>query len=203
MPGDFEQLHDQESVLLMYLAGELSDEEQARVHQMLEADVELKRLMERMEQSRATAYGALAALDAAEPLSPAAAEAGARLVIRSRLDARRPLPQPTAAPAERLRLGWWVYPVAVAAMVLIAFLAWLGNHTPSTPMVKLTPPPKAVNDPGVHTPDEVPVAVDPFVPIAPDAPEASKSLNDAAAQLASLSGSADDEIASPWVDMRR
>ncbi|CAA9389016.1 MAG: hypothetical protein AVDCRST_MAG64-1084, partial [uncultured Phycisphaerae bacterium] len=67
---------DTEGLLLAYLAGELPDEERARVGQMLAADADLRARFDALREAYADVDAGLRAADASEPLAvPASAAA--------------------------------------------------------------------------------------------------------------------------------
>ena len=116
-----------ECVLLMYLAGELPDEDRREVDLMLAQDA---RLRDELEQLRAAYEGVGAALheaDAASRLVLPAGTAVRRVGQAARAWHARRLAQPGAREARGpLRVPRWAYPIAVAAAVAIGYTAWWG-----------------------------------------------------------------------------
>ncbi len=129
-----EQLQNNESVLLMYLAGELPPEDHAEVEQLLATDGGMRRELVKLREAHVGVIDALAAMDRAEPapIAPAVASRQAsRLIVDWNV---RRLAAPKPAPAAKgLPYPWWVYPVATAASILLAFLVWWGNHPDGGP----------------------------------------------------------------------
>jgi len=131
-----QQLENNESVLLMYVADELPAEDRAEVEQMLSTDAGLRRELAKLQGLTDTFTVSMAGLDGME--IPASVQAGAARKV-SRLMARqatRAALQPAAeerpADGRRLRIGGWAYPVAVAAVILLA-VGWWGRQPTSMP----------------------------------------------------------------------
>jgi hypothetical protein len=123
-----QQLENNESILLMYLAGELPPQDLAEVEQMLATDPVMRTSLERLREARDSFEAAMPALDRATR-QPAPESVAVRRVVREmrQWQARR-----LAAPApievrRRLRFPVWAYPIATAAAVVIGFLVWWGN----------------------------------------------------------------------------
>ena len=132
-------LENNEAILLMYVADELSAEDRAEVEQMLASDAGLRGELERLRGVRDGAVAALGAADAATrlPVSESVAVRRAMRTLRQwQLDHAYAPPPPE--PIRELRFPWWSYPLTTAAAVLIAFLVWWGNRPdrpPQRPMV--------------------------------------------------------------------
>jgi len=123
-----------EAILMMYLAEELPPEDAVEVRQLLDSDTNLRAQLEALRAAQSEFLYGMAVLDAVEtpPLAaPNATRDALRAINRWReLEAlRKPIPQPSP---RQLRYPWWTYPMATAAAILIAFLAWWGN-TPTMP----------------------------------------------------------------------
>jgi hypothetical protein len=124
-----EQLENNEAVLLMYLAGELPAQDRAEVEQLLATDASLRRELEALSAAHGRVASAIRDLDVAE-CPPVCDDAAVRQAVRAMwrwelTHARRP----AEAPAARgLRYSWWVYPLASAAVVLLAILVWWGMN---------------------------------------------------------------------------
>ena len=121
------EIENNESLLLMFLSGELPPEDHADVQQMLAGDAGLRAELSRLQASYDFAMDSLTRLDADR-----AAAAGESHAIRQ---ARRAMKQwqvdrlnrqPMQAPAARRHIPAWVYPSAVAAMLLIGTLTYWG-----------------------------------------------------------------------------
>ncbi len=128
MPNLLEQLeNNEEAVLLMYIAGELPDEDRAEVAQMLSTD---RRLRDELEQLRATVADANAMVGAQT------ARRGCRSPSRSRCATRcgamrqyrltHPYREALAAVDKGLRYPWWTYPSSAAAMLLLSAAGLVG-----------------------------------------------------------------------------
>ena len=127
-------LENNEAILLMYLADELSAEDRAEVEHMLGSDGGMRAELERL---RALQEGTVAAIGAAD--------AGARLPVSEGVAVRRVMRMmrqwqidhahapPPQEPIRELRFPWWSYPLTTAAAVLIAFLVWWGNRPEIAP----------------------------------------------------------------------
>ena len=115
------QLENNEAILLMYLAGELPDEDRAEVEQMLASDAGLRALLAELAALQSDVTGAFATADTAMLLPRR--EAAVRRVSRAMV-AAQVAPAPPAAALEplskRLRLAWWAYPIAAAAALVVA-----------------------------------------------------------------------------------
>jgi anti-sigma factor RsiW len=128
MPSLLEQLGN-EQAMLMHLAGELPPEDAAELEAMLKTDPRLAREAEELREMRDSVFSSLERLDRLEP--PPLTDAMALRNVRRELNLQR-LSLISAESAEkslgkRLRYPWWVYPMATAAAVLLAFLVWWGN----------------------------------------------------------------------------
>lgn len=122
------ELENNEAILLMYIAGELPEEERREVEQMLEVDTRLREMHEELRSAWTTAMTSVDRLDHVDDL-PLSREVAARQVGRmvrqwhaARLAAPRIAP-PVVVP---WRPRWWLATPAVAAMLVVGFLAWWG-----------------------------------------------------------------------------
>ena len=122
------QLGGDDGVLLMYLAGELPDEDRAEVDRRLARDPALRAELESLREAHDSFAAALPALDRVERL-PAPQGPGVRRVVRAmeQWQAGRLAAVVAPAPVKTLRYPWWAYPLAAAASVVIAFVVWWGN----------------------------------------------------------------------------
>ena len=121
------QLENNEAILLMYLADELSGEDRAEVEQMLSTDAALRAELEALRALQARAFGGLDGYEAHArlPVSEGVAVRQAMRVMRHWQIAHAQAPPPEESVKE-LRFPWWSYPLTTAAAVLIAFLVWWG-----------------------------------------------------------------------------
>jgi anti-sigma factor RsiW len=144
-----QHLENNESVLLMYLAGELPAEDRAEVEQQLAADAGLRATVERLRETNDALTRVLTEADGV--MLPSATEAArrsaaVRRVSRAMVKSRMEQESAAAAAAEaaaaerarsrrlrRLRIPGWAYPLATAAMILIAWVAYWGFTKPAGP----------------------------------------------------------------------
>jgi hypothetical protein len=133
------QLENNEAILLMYVADELSAEDRAEVEQMLGSDAGMRAELEQIRAVREAAIGAMGSADEATRL-PVSENVAVRRVMRMmrqwQIDhAHAPPPE---EPVKELRFPWWSYPLSTAAAVLIAFLVWWGNRPEPAPRRQVT-----------------------------------------------------------------
>lgn len=123
------QLQTDESILMMYAAGELSAEDRGHVEQRLANDAALRAELDRVRELTGTVDDALERIDASTrlPVSEGVAVRKVGRVMRQwQID--RMAPPPVEEPQDQLRFPWWTYPLATAAAVLLAFLVWWGQQ---------------------------------------------------------------------------
>ncbi len=139
-----QSLGNNEQVLLMYLAGELPPLDHQEVEQLLAGDAGLRQELGRLREAQAAFAEALAALDAAEPLtneSIAVRRVGRAIRQEMAIRAARPVASPPAKPS--WNIPWWAYPSAVAAAILIGFLIFVGNWNAANhrlgPLIPMNP----------------------------------------------------------------
>jgi len=127
MDSLIQQLANNESVLLMYLADELPPPDRAEVETMLANDPGLRRELEQLQEVHRKAMDALAALDAVDSMKIADATTIRRTsrVIRQ-WQADRAVAKVPQEEVPKLRYPWWAYPAVsvAAASVLLVFLLW-------------------------------------------------------------------------------
>ncbi|MGH7214297.1 MAG: anti-sigma factor family protein [Tepidisphaeraceae bacterium] len=128
MPNLLQQLENNEAVLLMYLAGELPEEDRVEVEQLLSVDANLRAELESLRKTQAGVVGMMQAADAATR-PPMTKEVAARTAGRAMRQwfadqaARESLPE---EPAPTARVPWWIYTSAAAVVLLIVYVAWWG-----------------------------------------------------------------------------
>ena len=124
-----ERLQNNQHVLMMYLADELSPEDRREVDQMLATDAGLRAQLQQLEETQQTVFEGLSRLDGASQLTggEAAAIRRAAAEIRRRLAKPELAMEPEAAEPRRRSL-WWVYPTAAAAVVVLAAAVWMPRH---------------------------------------------------------------------------
>lgn len=156
------KLANNESVLLMYLADELSAEERAEVEQLLRTDAGLRRMLEALTSEQNRSRAVLETLDAEDPptLTDVAAQRQARRLVHQWSVQR--LSRPAAPAASGLRYPWWSYPLASAAAILLAFLVWWGNTDSGTYQSGIAKSAVAAREPQVIFPSEEESAVLPI-----------------------------------------
>lgn len=138
MSNLLQQLENNEAILLMYLAGELPQADRAEVEQMLASDAALRAELAEMASLQDDVAGVLSLADAAGHAAPARVDAAARRVgraVAAAVAARGEAPavkivagSTVVQPHARLRIRWWAYPVAAAAMLAIGMMLFNGKH---------------------------------------------------------------------------
>jgi anti-sigma factor RsiW len=125
------QLDNDQAVLLMYLAGELPEEDRVEVEQRLVNDPALRDAMADLAALLGAVTADLARGDAA---ALPRREATIRRAVRAMSAAHdeRLSREAEAAPAEAprtFRLAWWAYPAAAAALLLVGIII-MSNAAP-------------------------------------------------------------------------
>jgi anti-sigma-K factor RskA len=129
---NLQDLHNNEAILLMYLAGELTPQDHAEVEQMLGTDATLRHELASLQQMQEQITGSLAELDRhTRPAVPQAfAEAGIYRMIRQWHEQRRRMTRTLVLPRRVMPRVW--FGLATAASIIIGYFVWLAYH-PSTP----------------------------------------------------------------------
>jgi hypothetical protein len=123
-----QQLENNESVLLMYLADELPPDDRAEVEQLLARDANLRAEFDRLREAHDRFLADMRGLDRATRLSVPESTGVRRVALAMRRwQAEREARPPVQRSRPELRYPWWAYPAAAAASVVIAFLVWWGN----------------------------------------------------------------------------
>lgn len=142
MSNLLQQLENNEAVLLMYLAGELPEADRIEVDQMLASDPALRRALEELSALHDGTGEAFAAADARIPLFRQ--ESVVRNVSRAMAAAREGgIAAQSAAPEvrpSRLRIAWWVYPIAAAALLVVGIMLMSDNRPVTLPPTNDTNP---------------------------------------------------------------
>ncbi|HEV7301203.1 MAG TPA: hypothetical protein VGN72_17690 [Tepidisphaeraceae bacterium] len=138
MPSLLEQLENNEAVLLMYLSGELPDEDRDEVKQMLSTDAQMAAELTRLRAALADSDALIASSDGNARL-PIAADVAVRNTVRAMRQWRLTHPEKPPQPVVKAGLPypWWAYPTSAAAMVLLAALAWWGIR-PDAPDLRMS-----------------------------------------------------------------
>lgn len=119
---------DNDALLLLYLADEVSAEDKAAIDAQLAADAALAQQLEAVRDSHAAIQSAMRDSDAGTAL-PIARDVAVRRVGRAiqqwHVDRRRPLT--LEEPSRPFRMPWWSYLAAGVAAVVAGILVWSSN----------------------------------------------------------------------------
>ena len=129
MSGQLNDL-DNDSLLVLYISGELSNGDKAAFERRLAGEPALAAELEKLRAAAAFCFDGLAAADATANL-PVGEGVAVRRVSRAmkQWQVDRVVASAAAAKKKGLPLPWWSYPVAVAASVIIAFLVWSSRQS--------------------------------------------------------------------------
>jgi hypothetical protein len=147
MSSRSDNLKDDAQLLLLYVTGEMPASDRLMMEQRLASDAALRSLLAQAQADHENYLQTMAALDAATvPAVPdEAAIQSARRTVRQ-WTMRRFANPPPAAPGG-LYLHRWIYPVAIAASLLIAVIVWsVGHNVPQQIARNLAPPSKEYQD---------------------------------------------------------
>jgi anti-sigma factor RsiW len=134
-----EQFSDPNALALMYLAGELNEEDQAEVERLLATDRDLRREVDRLRSIQMQVEGVLARWDQASPTAMSqevAVRQVSRTMARWLVEGRAQPDKEVAQPA--LHLLRWAYPLAAAAMITLTCGLWL-HHLQVAQMQRSAP----------------------------------------------------------------
>jgi hypothetical protein len=125
-----EAMENNEVILMMFLAGELPPVDRQEVSQMLASDAMLRGELERLRKIQASLEQELAALDRSEPIAPVdiAVRRVGRAMRQRQVDLASQAARDRKPAAERAGMPFWVYPSALAAAILVAFLIWVMRY---------------------------------------------------------------------------
>jgi hypothetical protein len=133
---------DSDSLLVMYIAGELTNGDKAAFERRLANEPALAAELQRVREAQAFCADSIATVDTHGKL-PVSEGVAIRRVSRAiqqwQVDRIR-----SASPTQKkgLLFPWWSYPVAVAASLIIAFLVWSLRQQPVADMrAEVTPVP--------------------------------------------------------------
>lgn len=125
------QLESNEAVLLLYLAGELPEQDKAEVEHLLQRDSGMRDQLEHLQSTMAFVEQEFISADAS--VSAASTDAVIRSTLRAMRQwratgiSRTPI---TPEPQTSLPMPWWCYPLAAAASILLALAAWVASIEP-------------------------------------------------------------------------
>jgi anti-sigma factor RsiW len=124
------QLDNDQAILLMYLAGELPEEDRVEVEQRLVSDPALRDAMAEVAALKSTVDGDLARGDAGTiPRREAMVRRAVRAMTAAQEERFARAAEAAAEPARSFRLSWWAYPVAAAALLLVGIII-MSNTAP-------------------------------------------------------------------------
>jgi anti-sigma factor RsiW len=140
---NLQELQNNEAILLMYLAGELSSQDHADVEQMLTSDPKLRRDLQSLQEMQKQITQTLAELDRqTRPAVPTAfAEAGVGRMIQQWHEQRWRIAHTRVMPRRVMPRIW--LGLATAASITVGYFVWLAYHPaaqPSGPVVVVDNP---------------------------------------------------------------
>lgn len=129
---------DRDSLLVLYLAGELAAEDRRRVEGMLAADEALRAELDVLQAVQGMVEEGLDQTDRVQPLpvDTRVLERRVGRIMREWQAKRPPTPETVVQKVVGLKYPWWAYPATAAAAVTLAFLVWWGN----SPLKPYNPP---------------------------------------------------------------
>jgi hypothetical protein len=182
-----------ESAMLMYVADELPADARTEFEQKLASDAELRRQVDELRTAYSGVGVAISEADSRERLVLPVATASRRVgqAVRSWHLQRLANPAQRASRG-RLRLPWWSYPLAGAAMITIA-LSVYWHFQPDTPQLTGLPAPMGIRpvEDGDPEPEVAVAPMDVYPVLARD--ESDKVLDVAEAELYAMIESSSHE----------
>lgn len=135
MSSLLQQLENNEAVLLMYLAGELPETDRVEVDQMLAGDPALRLELAELTAMQEQMSAAFAQADGAVHLSrrDAAVREVGRAINNAKAHAlqhAKAAPQPKRS---RMRIAFWAYPIAAAALLVVGIIILRPTHPAAVP----------------------------------------------------------------------
>jgi hypothetical protein len=129
------ELENNEAILLMYLAGELPEEDRVEVEQMLASDPALRAELAELAALQTELTGVMARADGSGdlPRREAVVRQVSRALTAARLQPLAPKAAPAQAPRFRLRIAWWAYPIVAAALLVIGIMLLSDNRPVNLP----------------------------------------------------------------------
>ena len=123
-----------ESVLLMYLADELPEQDRAEVEQLLASDAGLRSQLNQLAEAHQSFEETMSSLDGGAIAVDSPGMRRLKSAMRRHMLELAAAASPAPAARRRLRYPAWAYPAAAAAMVTIGFLTVWGLR-PADPIV--------------------------------------------------------------------
>jgi anti-sigma factor RsiW len=144
---NLQELHNNEAILLMYLAGELAPHDHQDVELMLQSDPNLRRELGSLQETQQQINQALADLDRQirPPVPETVATAGVCRMIQQWQEQRERMKSTLVIPRRRLMPRIWLS-LAAAAAIAIGYLVWGAYHPPVAPVAQLPPPVRVEDD---------------------------------------------------------
>jgi anti-sigma factor RsiW len=129
------ELENNEAILLMYLAGELPEEDRVEVEQMLASDPALRAELAELAALQTELTGVMARADGSGdlPRREAVVRQVSRALTAARLQPLAPKAAPAQTPRFRLRIAWWAYPIVAAALLVIGIMLLSDNRPVNLP----------------------------------------------------------------------
>lgn len=126
---------NQESILLMYLAEELSASDRADVEKMLASDDRLRQELDSLRNAYDGVHQAIGQADQTERLALPVGTAARRVGLAARSWHVRRLSAPEAPKRRRaLQFPWWSYPLTSAVAMAVIAISWWMSRADRTPM---------------------------------------------------------------------
>jgi len=126
-----EKLENNEVTLLMYLAGELPDDDRTEVEQMLATDAMLRQELGALRQLMIDTSGIVARTDqvSAPPVSAGVALRQVSRLMQQAIVEREASRRAEAPAGSQKRMPTWGYVAAGFAVLFIGYTAWWGMHS--------------------------------------------------------------------------
>jgi len=128
MFSQLKKISDDRGILLLYLADELSPGDRQLIQQRLAVEAPLAAQLAELQAAHGAFMDAMNTLDAATPPPVPELAAMQRANRAIRQWATRKLAHPAPAEAPRPLIPQWWYPIAAAAMVIVAVTVWGVRH---------------------------------------------------------------------------
>jgi hypothetical protein len=139
MRSGHEQIDPDQAELMLYLAGELSDDRQREFDHRIMLDSELRAQLEMLRSDHDAVFRGISELDAADTVRSSAAleRLVGRAIKQRRVEA---LTAPVQHVAVRHHHGWgWIHTAGVAASVLVGLVLWWGMHSRDNQIAAVQP----------------------------------------------------------------